>query len=274
MIREIDTGSTESVLDETFTRGLGRLRFFHPAGTFSVTPASDILFRAILAKKDALHGIGIDWGSGVGCQAILAARIPAVKMIYGLEISEKNIDTAIQNAKENGVEQKVRFIHSDSYDPYGEAEKREVSALKGNVDFIVSNPPSSEGDDGFEFRRIVLSGARGFLKRNGIVLLNISFQYGAKRVRSLVERIPAFLYLGAVASTENVPFDPSRPDLLTCLTNYANEEQNGGMKYTFYKSQNEVDGIIDACHALRNYQDSGVNPYTKWQTQMFEYIGG
>ncbi|MCE5189716.1 MAG: class I SAM-dependent methyltransferase [Eubacteriales bacterium] len=274
MIREIDTGNTESVLDETLTRGLGSLCFFHPAGTFSVTPASDILFRAIVEKKDALHGIGIDWGSGVGCQAILAARIPAVKTVYGLEISEKNIQAAIQNAKENKVERKVRFILSDSYDPYCEIEKREVSALKGKVDFIVSNPPSSEGDDGFGFRRIVLNGAREFLKRNGVVLLNVSFQYGAERVRSLVERIPGFQHLGVAASTQIVPFDLSRPDLLTCLKNYAKEEQNGGMKYTFYLGQNEEDGISNACRALRDYEDSGAIPYTKWQTQMFEYIGG
>ena len=88
MIREINLGSTESVLEEPFTKGLGRFRFYHPAGTFAITPASNILFRAIIDHADLLHGVGFDWGSGIGCQAILAARIPAVQLVYGLEISE------------------------------------------------------------------------------------------------------------------------------------------------------------------------------------------
>lgn len=41
-----------------------------------------------------------------------------------------------------------------------------MDSLHGGVDFVLSNPPSSQGDDGFGFRREVLRG-REFLKKGG-----------------------------------------------------------------------------------------------------------
>lgn len=272
MIREINLGSTESVLEEPFTKGLGRFRFYHPAGTFAITPASNILFRAIIDHADLLHGVGFDWGSGIGCQAILAARIPAVQLVYGLEISEANVQISKQNAVENELEQKVRFLCSDSYCPFNKEDAREIAALRGKTDFILSNPPSSEGDDGFAFRRMVLEGAKAFLKPGGIVLINASFQYGNERVLALAKPVSGYRYLGVAASTESVPFDLARADLLSCLRNYALEEHRGGMPYTFFASAEEDERMMDARSALRNYEEHGVSPYTKWQTHLFQRI--
>lgn len=272
MIREINLGSTESVLEESTTKGLGRIRLFHPAGTFAITPASNILFRAIIDYADLLHGVGFDWGSGIGCQAILAARIPAVELVYGLEISEANVQISRQNATENGVEQKVRFFCSDSYCPFDEEDAREIAALRGKADFVVSNPPSSEGDDGFAFRRMVLEGAKAFLKPGGVVLINASFQYGNERVLALAKPESGYRYLGVAASTESVPFDLTRPDLLCCLQNYALEEHRGGMRYTFFATAQEDERMMDARSALRNFEEHGVSPYTKWQTHLFERV--
>lgn len=272
MIREINLGSTESVLEEPFTKGLGNLKFHHPAGTFAITPASNILFRAIIDHADLLHGVGFDWGSGIGCQAILAARIPAVRLVYGLEISEANVEISKQNAVENGVEQKVRFVCSDSYCPFDEEEAREIAALQGTVDFVVSNPPSSERDDGFSFRRMVLEGAKGFLKPGGIVLINASFQYGSERVLALAKPESGYRYLGVAASTERVPFDLTRADLLSCLRNYALEEKRGGMRYSFLTDDPADGQTINACQALCNYEEQGVSPYTMWQTHLLERI--
>ena len=269
MIREINLGSTESVLEETFTKGLGRIQLYHPAGTFAVTPASNILFRAIIDHADLLRGVGFDCGSGIGCQAILAARIPSVQMVYGLEISEANVMISKQNAMENGVEQKVRFLYSDSYCPFHKEEAREIAALHGKTDFVVSNPPSSEGDDGFSFRRMVLEGAKAFLKPGGIVLINASFQYGSERVLALAKPESGYRYLGVAASTERVPFDLTRADLLSCLRNYALEEHRGGMRYTFFTNAEEDERMMDARSALRHYEEHGVSPYTMWQTHLF-----
>ena len=273
MIREIRTGSDSSFLGEECTKGLGRLSFQHPAGTFSLTPASHILIDAIIRNQDLLNGIGVDWGSGIGCLAILAARIKSVLKVYGLEISEENVKVAEINAEENGVSDKVRFMPADSYSPFSSEDKQEFDELHGKVDFILANPPSSDWDDGFGFRRIVLKGAKEYLKEHGIVFLNISYQYGIKRVESLYQAIKGFNYMGVCASTDLVKFDLNRPDLLDCLNLYAREESNGGMEYTFFNGCCTGDGYMNARSALDRFNKSGESPLTKWQTHMFKYTG-
>jgi len=272
MIREIRTGRDESILEAASTDGLGRLSFYHPVGTFALTPASHILMNAIIQNKALLSGNGIDWGSGVGCLAILAAKISAVDRVYGLEISQANVEAARINAERNGVCHKVSFMLADSYCPLNEAEKQALDELRGTFNFIISNPPSSDWDDGFGFRRLVMTGAKDFLKKDGLVLLNVSFQYGAKRVESLYQNTRDFVYEGTAASTDWVPFDLTRADLLNCLKVYAQEEAAGGTDYTF--SDNGSDSrFINARTALDTYIKSGVSPLTKWQTQLFRYCG-
>jgi len=273
MIREIRTGNDVSILEEELTGGLGRLTFHHPVGTFSLTPASNILIEAIAKNQEMLNGIGIDWGSGIGCLAILAAKIPSVEKVYGLEISQENIQTSGKNAEENHVGDKVRFMLADSYCPFSAEEKQELEKLRRKVRFILSNPPSSDWDDGFGFRRMVLKGAKEYLMTNGIVLLNISFQYGAKRVESLYKNADGFSHMGLAASTDWVPFDLNRPDLLDCLKTYAKEELSGSMEYTFLGGSND-NSFINARTALDHYVRTGASPLTKWQTHMFKYTGG
>lgn len=273
MIREIRTGSDVSVLNEALTGGLGQLTFYHPVGTFSLTPASNILIEAISKNQELLSGIGFDWGSGIGCLAILAAKIPSVDKVYGLEISEANIQSAVKNAEENHVSDKVRFMLADSYCPFGETDKAELEKLRGKVNFILSNPPSSDWDDGFGFRRMVLKGAPVYLMTNGIVLLNISFQYGAKRVESLYKNADGFSYMGVAATTDWVPFDLTRPDLLDCLKTYAKEEANGGTEYTFSAGSFDEEHLINSRTALDDFIKTGESPLTKWQTHMFRYTG-
>lgn len=272
MKQELNLGKEESILNEDFTNGLGRLAFYHPYGTFPLTPASHIMLKAMSLHKNALCGTGIDWGTGIGCLAILAAKINEVNRIYGLDISKENIETAQKNALSNNVADKVRFLQGDSYRPYSEEDQREINNLRGNVNFIVSNPPSSDRDDGFEFRRIVMNGAKSFLKKGGIVLLNVSFQYGAQRVASLHCKESGFSYVGIAASTDWEPFDLKRPDLLHCLNDYAEEESRGGIEYTFGSGAN-INNFHNAQSALKEYQRTGISPLTKWQTHLFQYHG-
>ena len=269
MIRENFSGSAVTVFGDGETGGLGRLTLYHPPGTFGLTPASRILIKAIAARRDALSGTGLDWGSGVGCLAILAAKIGAVERVYGLEISEANVEAALRNAEENGVADKALFFLSDAYCPYREEDARVMEALRGKVDFIVSNPPSSDWDDGFGFRRIVLSGAREFLKRGGLVLLNISSQYGPERIGALAG-MDGFYYEGVAASTDWVPFDLDRPDLLDCLAIYAGEEARGGLTYAFGGDGGRV---LNAREALERYRLDGASPLSKWQTHQFRFTG-
>ncbi len=262
----------ESILEINLDGCNRKFAFYHPSGTFALTPASKTLIHAIIQNKDKLHGVGIDWGSGIGCLAIVAASLESVDKVYGLEISKRDVDVSYENAKTNQVFDKVEFFHSDSYSPLMEKDKKILWGFNMKVDFIISNPPSSEGDDGFGFRREVLKGGRTFLKKDGIVFLNISLQYGQSRIEDLVKDVEGYHYKGLLYSTEWVPFDLNREDLLHCLEMYKHEEENGGMEYTFKSADLNISSYINAATAYEDYQKTGKSPLTRWQTHLFQLI--
>jgi hypothetical protein len=249
---------------------LGEIEIRHPPGTFAPTPASLIAMQAIGANHQLLAGIGIDWGCGVGCLTIVAAKIPGVRHIIGLDIVEANVVSAHSNAELNGVSEKAEFLISDSYAPASIADARQLDALAGRVDFVVANPPASAGDDGFGYRRVVLDGARRFLKQDGVVFLNISLQYGRHRIARLVDEVTGYTHRGAIASTAWVPFDLTRPDLLECLEEYVVEESRGGSEYSF-RSTDPAAGHeeLNARLALSSFRETGQSPLSKWQTHLF-----
>jgi SAM-dependent methyltransferase len=286
-------GTEETRVSAEMTRGLCELSIRHPPGTFALTPASLISLQAIGQHQELLEGHGLDWGSGSGCLAIAAAKIPAVQSVTGLEIAEANVLVARDNAIRNSVGDKVAFLVSDSYSPIwrpsepasdsalpantcgftGSPKEERVilDRLAGKVGFILANPPSSEGDDGFGFRRIVLRGATRFLVPGGVVFLSVSFQYGISRVERLCQEAPGFMYEGVLSSTDWVPFDLRRPDLLHCLHLYAQEERRGGLSYSFRHPDESHQESISAQAALAHYQTTGKSPLTKWQTHLFAF---
>ena len=249
---------------------LGEMQIVHLPGTFALTPASRIMLEAIGKQQHLLRGKGIDWGSGTGCLAIAAAKAANVEEVIGLELSPLDVEVARQNATLNGVEDRVTFYLSNSYTPLAESDQGSLETWTGQTNFIVANPPSSDGDDGFEFRRMVLRGARPYLVTGGVVFLNISYQYGQQRIENLAQEISGFDYGGLLASTDWVPFDLQRADLWRCLEYYVEEEQRGGFKYTF-AHPDAVNVHLDAQSALADFQRTGVNPLTKWQTHLFSF---
>ncbi len=253
------------------TGALGAIEILHPAGTFAPSPASLIAAQAIAANRHLLAGTGIDWGCGTGCLTIAAAKAQAVRHVVGLDVVEANIASARSNAALNGVAEKTEFMVSDSYTPPSSDDCRRLDELRGKVGFIVANPPASAGDDGFGYRRVVLEGAQRFLSAGGIVFLNISLQYGPLRIARLIAEVPGFLHRGAIASTDWVPFDLSRPDLLGCLKEYAIEESRGGLEYSFRSADLTGSETMNARSALAHFQNTGTSPLSKWQTQLFEY---
>ncbi|MCA9919534.1 MAG: methyltransferase [Anaerolineales bacterium] len=254
------------------TFGLGELHIFQPPGSFSLTPASRIAVQAIGQHQQLLAGTGLDWGSGTGCLAIAAAKVPDVKHVIGLELTSANVQAAQHNAQLNGVADRVTCLQSDSYTPQSKADRAALNAQLGQIDFILANPPSSEGDDGFGFRREVLRGGRPFLKPDGLVLLNISYQYGAQRIAALCQQIAGFSHEGVLASTGWVPFDLQRADLRQCLHDYAAEEQRGGFLYEFAHPQNPAT-VLNAQAALAHFQQTGQSPLSQWQTHLFKFMG-
>lgn len=88
------------------------MEILHPPGTFALTPASRIGLEAITRNAHILSGTGLDWGSGTGCLAIVAAKLPAVTRVVGLEIESANVAMARENARRNAVHHKTRFLHA------------------------------------------------------------------------------------------------------------------------------------------------------------------
>jgi 23S rRNA G2445 N2-methylase RlmL len=261
----------ETTVTPETTRGLAELRIRHPIGTFPVTPASLVSLQAIGEHRELLVGRGLDWGSGTGCLAIAAAKIGEVRSVVGLEIDEANVVYARDNAAVNGVDHKVTFLLSDSYAPKHPDGRVLLARLKRRINFLLSNPPASERDDGFGYRRIVLRGATPYLSSHSVVFLSISRQYGRSRIERLCEEAPGFSYGGVLSSTDWVPFDLQRPDLLQCLSLYAQEERRSGLRYNFQDS--ETMEPLDARAALATFEETGKSPLSKWQTHLFVFEG-
>ena len=266
--------SISTTIEEKFTNGLGKFVFQHHEGSFALTPASMIALTSIYQHQHLLSGKGIDWGCGTGCLAITAARIEKVTQVIGLDISKENILEARQNIRDNNVEGKMEAELSDSYVPKTVSGRRKLELFKKQTQFILANPPSSDGDDGFEYRRIVLRDARPYLKEGGVVFLNISYQYGKKRIDDLTQQIKGYIYRGILSSTEWVPFDLKRPELLLCLETYAEEERRGGFEYQFQNPEvADEESMMNAKEALACYQKTGKSPLSKWQTHLFHFKG-
>jgi hypothetical protein len=259
----------ETVLDDRATGGLGTLRVRHPPGTFALTPASRITVAAVGAERERLEGPGIDWGSGVGCVAIAAARVPAVDAVIGLEIRPENVEAARANAAANGVAATVRFFRSDSYEPVTGAGRSALAKLAGRAGFVVANPPASTDDDGFRWRRVVARGAVAYLRPGGRLLVQVSSQYGAARVRSLESEGPGLRWDGVAASTGWVRFDTTRPHLLRNLETFAAAEAAGWPGYAFRWPGSTAP--IGAREALARHRETGTSPLSRWQVQRYVY---
>lgn len=141
----------------------------------------------------------LDLCTGSGCIALALAREFPDARIIGTDISGSAITYAKRNAKLNGIGN-VSFLRGSLYDP-----------LKDSVrfDLVASNPPYIRrgdiaglqreirewepataldgGEDGLDFYRTILSGARGYLNPGGSVLLELGYGQ-AEEVSALAAR--------------------------------------------------------------------------------------
>lgn len=245
------------------------IRVRHPEGAFVPTPASRVALKAIAAHATRFRGRGLDWGSGSGLLAIGVARLAGVEEVLGLELDPRGVAAARENARANGVESKVRFIESDSFDPVSAAGRRALAGFRSSSDFMIANPPSSSPfGDGFEMRRVVVRGASRYLRPGGLLLLSVSSQYGEERVAGLLRAAPGFRHDGVGATTDLVPFDMERPDLRRDVETYAREEERGGLPYAFRNPQNR-ETPMTAIEAWNHFQATGESPLSRWQSHVF-----
>ena len=255
------------------TLGPDPIRIHHPEGAFVPTPASRIALEAIAAHADRFRGRGLDWGSGSGLLAITVARLVGVEEVLGLELDPRGVAAARENARANGVEGKVRFVESDSYDPVQAEGRRALAGFEGSTDFMIANPPSSSPvGDGFEMRRVVVRGAVRYLSPGGLLLLSVSAQYGEGRVSGLLRETPGFRHDGVAASTDLVPFDMGRADLKRDVLTYAREERRRGLTYAF-RNPRVPQTPMTAIEAWNHFQATGESPLSRWQSHLLVWEG-
>ena len=130
---------------------------------------------------------------GSGAIAISLAKYLKDVNILGVDISEGAIEIAKRNAKNLLEYENIKFIQSDMFEN-----------VDGKFDVIVSNPPYIKskvienyslafephlaldgGEDGLEFYSIIINEAYKYLKKDGIVAIEIGFDQ-KEEVESLI----------------------------------------------------------------------------------------
>ena len=149
----------------------------------------------------------LDLCTGSGCIAISIAKELPYCRVYAVDISEKALDKAIENAERFGVGDRVIFSQGDLY------EAIEHMGLDGEIDIIVSNPPYvSEkdmeqlqpeikdyepaqslygGENGLDYYRRIIEDAACYLSNNGLLIMELGFGQ-ADNVKDLLEQAGVF----------------------------------------------------------------------------------
>ncbi|MCM8789496.1 MAG: peptide chain release factor N(5)-glutamine methyltransferase [Candidatus Omnitrophica bacterium] len=158
----------------------------------------------------------LDIGTGSGCIAVsLAKLLPSAKVI-ATEISEKALELARCNAGLNNVAENIRFIKSDLFI---------CNVLRTTrYDLIISNPPYipsavidklqpelqyeprfalDGGKDGLDFYRRIIKDAPEYLKRGGLLILEIGFKQ-RKKIENIFKNSGKFEIIEVVKDYNNI----------------------------------------------------------------------
>jgi release factor glutamine methyltransferase len=170
-------------------------------------PETEILTLSVIEHfreiKEESHSLKIiDLGTGSGVIAVSLAVNLKDSFVYATDISGDALELALENAKENKVEGKIKFISGDLF---AQLENRN---LENSIDCIVSNPPyvrdddsgslSMEitdfepevalfsGDDGLNFHKRILKESERYLRKEGLLALEVGWEDG-DRLADLIQ---------------------------------------------------------------------------------------
>lgn len=128
----------------------------------------------------------LDLGTGSGCVAVSLAKLIKNAKITAVDISDKALSIAKENAELNNVS--IDFIQSDLFHSY--------DLIPNTYDLIVSNPPYipraeieklapeiqyeprialDGGEDGLDFYHRIFKESAPYLRENGFLILEIGF---------------------------------------------------------------------------------------------------
>lgn len=166
---------------------LGEFRFY--VDERAIVPRShiaDLLREGLAPWVPDAHGMRkmLDLCTGSGCLAILAAHAFPAALIDAVELSEGALEVARRNVADYGLEERVRLLGGDLFEP----------VPPGRYDVIISNPPYvtagamsalpaeyraepatalSGGEDGLDLVRKIIEGARSRLTPQGLLVVEI-----------------------------------------------------------------------------------------------------
>lgn len=133
-----------------------------------ITGTSDLLGTAVLGEVRSSDRV-LDMGTGSGVNAILAASKSSE--IIAVDINPKAVDAARENARRNGVDDRITVLESDVFEN-----------VTGTFDLIIFDPPFrwfaprdefelGTTDEGYRALRAFFRGAPARLAAGGRILL-------------------------------------------------------------------------------------------------------
>lgn len=190
---------------------------------------TEILVEAAIKFGSRLSGFGsrlriLDIGTGSGCIAVSLAKFLPCAKITAIDISEKAIDIAKQNASSNNVN--INFLVSDLFANY---ELRAMPAVSGSAsggsyDLIISNPPYvpnkdirllqpeigyeprialDGGKDGLDFYRKIIKQAPDYLKDKAFLIMEMGYAQ-APKIKNILQNSGNFEIIEVVNDYSNI----------------------------------------------------------------------
>lgn len=106
----------------------------------------DAVILADFAAKYARRSFrrAVDLGTGTGIIPLILSYKTEIPQITGIEVQADSFGRAMRNTENNGLKERVGFIHGDVKD-FKNGWGRD---LQGSVDLITSNPPYTAGSSG------------------------------------------------------------------------------------------------------------------------------
>lgn len=174
------------------------LNFYIEEGVLIPRPDTEILVEWIINKvneefKNEYLDI-VELGTGSGCIALTLAYYLENIKVFAVDIDDKALKVAKINRDKLKLNNKVKFYRGDLFNGI------KTLQLEGKVDIIVSNPPYiptesisklqievreyepenalDGGESGFSYYEKIVPNSREYLKREGILAVEIGYNQG------------------------------------------------------------------------------------------------
>jgi ribosomal protein L3 glutamine methyltransferase len=126
----------------------------------------------------------LELGTGSGCLAVLLALALPNARIDAVDISADALELARRNVGDYGLEARIRLLQGDLYD---RLKRKRYDLIVANPPYVRASamqslppeyrhePPTAldAGPDGLDFVRRILTGARAYLKRKGLLAMEV-----------------------------------------------------------------------------------------------------